>query len=68
MARKPRLGSGGRFRALKRKLASKRGRTRTGKSRKIKNPGALAAFIGRKKYGKARFQKMAARGRKRGRR
>lgn len=29
------------------------------------NPGAVAAAIGRKKYGKAKFQKMAAAGRKR---
>lgn len=27
-----------------------------------RNPGAVAAAIGRKKYGKARFQKAAARG------
>jgi hypothetical protein len=55
MARKPRLGSGKRFAALKRKLAR----------RGVKNPGALAAFIGRKKYGKRRFQKLAAAGRRR---
>ena len=47
------LGSGGRFKALKSKLAS-RGAT---------NPGGLAAYIGRKKYGKSRFQKLAAAGR-----
>ncbi len=64
MARKPKLGSGKRFAALRGKLAARRGKTRTGKSRKVTNPGALAAFIGRKKYGKARFQKLAARGRK----
>ncbi len=28
------------------------------------NPGALAAYIGRKKYGKAKFQKAAAKGKK----
>ena len=28
----------------------------------VKNPGAVAAFIGRKKYGKKRFQKAAAAG------
>ncbi len=59
MVRKPRLGSGKRFAALKRKFASRRGK------RKVSNPGALAAYIGRKKYGKARFQKMSARGRSR---
>jgi hypothetical protein len=29
-----------------------------------KNPAAVAAAIGRKKYGKAKFQKMAAKGKK----
>jgi len=54
--KKPKLGSGKRFAALKKKLAKQKG---------IKTPGALAASIGRKKYGKKRFQKLAARGRKR---
>lgn len=48
------LGSGGRFAALKKKLAKK------GAS----DPAALAASIGRKKYGKAAFQKMGRAGRK----
>jgi len=48
------LGSGKRFKALSGKLGRKG----------AKNPKALAAWIGRKKYGKARFQKLAARGRK----
>ena len=52
--KKPPLGEGGRFAALKSALAKKGART----------PGALAAWIGRKKYGKARFQKMAAKGRR----
>lgn len=47
--RKARLGSGARFRALKRKVGSAR----------------LAAYIGRKKYGKRRFAKLGARGRRR---
>ena len=51
----PPLGSGERFAALKASLAKKSG---------ITNPGALAASIGRKKYGKKRFQKLAAKGRK----
>ena len=51
---KPKLGSGKRFAALKSKLAGKGARS----------PGALAAFIGRKKYGKKRFQKLAAKGRR----
>lgn len=50
---KAKLGSGVRFKALKGKLATQ------GAS----NPGALAAWIGRKKYGKKRFQKLASKGR-----
>lgn len=49
---KPKLGSGKRFSNLENSLAKK------GAS----NPGALAAWIGRKKYGKKRFQKLSARG------
>lgn len=54
MPGKPKLGSGGRFKELTAKLA-KQGAS---------NPKALAAFIGRKKYGKQKFQKLAAKGRK----
>lgn len=32
----------------------------------VRDPGAVAAAIGRRKYGKARFQRAAARGRKLG--
>ena len=46
------LGSGGRFKALSSKLAEKG----------AKNPDALAAFIGRKKYGKSKFAKLSAHG------
>lgn len=53
---KAKLGSGKRFAALKAKLAKRKG---------VKNPGALAASIGRKKYGKKRFQALSAAGRKR---
>lgn len=53
--RKPRLGSGKRFAALKSKLA-KRG---------ARNPGALAAYIGRRKYGAKRMARWAAKGRAR---
>ena len=49
---KPKLGTGTRFKQLTSKL-SKQG---------VKNPNALAAFIGRKKYGKKRFQQLAAKG------
>lgn len=52
--KKPPLGQGGRFQALKQALAKKGART----------PRALAAWIGRKKLGKARFQKLAIKGRK----
>lgn len=64
MARKPRLGSGKRFAALKSSIA--RSSAKPGRKR-ISNPGAVAASIGRKKYGKARFQKLAAAGRRRAR-
>lgn len=49
------LGEGGRFAALKQKLAKKPG---------VTNPGALAASIGRKKYGAKKMASMAAKGRK----
>lgn len=54
MARKPKLGSGKRFANLKRKLAAKG----------VTNPGALAASIGRKKFGAKRFAKLSAKGRR----
>lgn len=50
----PKLGGGGRFKALSAKLAANG----------AKDPDALAAVIGRKKLGKARFQKLAAAGQK----
>lgn len=49
------LGSGGRFEALEESIA-KRGN--------VRNPAAVAASIGRKKYGKQKFQQLAAAGRK----
>ena len=52
---KPKLGSGERFAALKSKLGKRKG---------VTNPGALAAFIGRKKYGASKFAKLGAAGRK----
>jgi hypothetical protein len=48
-------GGGGRFAAMVKKLKSK------GKSEE--SAKAIAASVGRKKYGKSRFQKMAAEGR-----
>lgn len=47
-------GKGTRFKALKAKLSRKKG---------VKDPGALAAAIGRSKFGKGGFQHMAAKGR-----
>lgn len=52
MAQSMKLGGGGRFAALKAELA------RGG----AENPGALAASIGRKKYGKKKFQALAKKG------
>ena len=53
---KPKLGSGKRFAQLTKKLAGRKG---------VKNPRALAAFIGRKKYGAKRMAMMAAKGHRR---
>jgi hypothetical protein len=52
--KKAKLGSGERFKELSKKLASKG----------AKDPDAVAASIGRKKYGKEKFQKLAAAGKK----
>ena len=49
------VGQGGRFQALKQKIAAKGD---------VKDPAAVAAAIGRAKYGKGKFQAMAAKGRK----
>jgi hypothetical protein len=54
MKKKPKLGTGKRFKQLTSKL----------KKQGVRDPKALAAAIGRKKYGKARFQKLAAKGKK----
>lgn len=48
------LGGGGRFQKLEKSLKGK-----------VSDPAAVAASIGRKKYGKEKFQQMAAKGRKR---
>lgn len=49
-------GGGGRFAKLKGELSERPG---------VKNPGALAAYIGRKKYGAKRMGSFSAEGRKR---
>lgn len=54
MSMKP--GGGGRFNALKTKLANQKG---------VDNPTALAASIGRKKYGSSKMASFSAKGRKR---
>ena len=47
------LGEGGRFAALEKSLSGK-----------VNNPGAVAASIGRKKYGAKKMAKMSAAGKK----
>ena len=55
VAKSMKVGGGGRFAALKAKLA---------KGGKVSNPGAVAASIGRKKYGRQEFQRMSSAGRR----
>lgn len=52
-SRQPKLGTGKRFSKLKTQLAG----------RGVRNPGALAAYIGRKKYGAKKFGSLAAKAR-----
>lgn len=52
---KPKLGSGARFAALKNKIAAQGN---------VRDPAAVAAAVGRKKYGNAKMQSMAAAGKK----
>lgn len=54
--KKPKLGTGKRFASLEGKL----------KRKGVKDPGALAASIGRKKFGSKKMAAMAAKGKKRG--
>lgn len=55
-AKKPPLGSGARFKAVERSAAKSGAR----------NPAAVAAAVGRKKYGAKKMAQMAAAGRKKG--
>ena len=55
MPKKSKLGSGKRFKALANKIA---------RSGNVDNPAAVAASIGRKKYGTRKMAKMSAAGRK----
>lgn len=52
---KAKLGSGKRFEKLSNLIA---------KNPKVKDPNAVAAAIGRKKYGNEKFQKLAEKGKK----
>lgn len=52
---KAKLGSGTRFANLKKKLSHEKG---------VKNAGALAASIGRKKYGDKKMAALSAKGKK----
>lgn len=52
---KPKLGSGERFSKLKKVLSAEKG---------VTDPAALAASIGREKYGNQKFNKLAANGKK----
>ena len=54
MAKSMKPGGGGRFQKMVKKLKGK-----------VSNPKAVAAAIGRKKYGAKKMAKMAAKGRKR---
>lgn len=55
MAKQPKLGSGKRFEKLEKKLAHQKG---------VENPKAVAASIGREKYGNKKMAAMAAKGKK----
>jgi hypothetical protein len=55
MAKQAKLGSGVRFKKLANKLARKG----------VQDPDAVAASIGRKKYGNKKMAKMAEKGRER---
>lgn len=59
----PKLGSGARFRKLQNSI-EKDVKPRAGETKK-EAAGAIAASIGRKKFGNKRFQQLSAMGRKR---
>ena len=59
----PKLGSGARFAKLEHSLSNRmKGHSHGNKA--VHDPAALAAYIGRKKYGAAGMAKMSAAGRK----
>ena len=57
------LGSGERFKKLEHSL-SNRMKGHSHGNKEVHDPGALAAWIGRKKYGAGKMAKMSAAGRK----
>lgn len=58
------LGDGKRFRSLVRQLKRRTAEAkRKGRAYRVRDPKALAAWIGRRKYGSKKFQQLAARGR-----
>jgi hypothetical protein len=57
------LGSGDRFKKLESSLSARMKRHSHG-NKEVHDPAALAAYIGRKKYGSAKMAKMSAAGRK----
>lgn len=59
MAKKPKLGSGGRFAAGSKKIQQKEGLSKQAAD-------AIMAVAGRKKYGASKMASMAAKGRKKG--
>jgi len=61
-APKGKLGAGSRFKAV---VAGVKASNRKKGRKKMQDPEAVAASIGRKVYGKTKFQQMAAAGRKR---
>lgn len=66
----PEIGTGARFTSLVRSLAQQEGVEccrhdfKKMAEQHIRDPKALAAFIGRKKFGKKKFQQLAAKGQK----
>lgn len=62
--KKPKLGSGKRFEALAEKVEKSYEKKGMSKAKAEKVGGAVAAAVGRKKYGKEAMSKMAAKGKK----
>ena len=60
--KKAKLGTGKRFAALKSSIEAS---SKVPGRKNVRNPGALAASIGRKKFGKKKFSKLSATGRRR---